>query len=428
MLRSSCPVNISMVWNIKIKLVPNERIKHFYSVNERENYQRRTMNKEKWMANRRMRKMVMISNFITTTLIAVTVFIFSELHACSVDQQQVQAAIQQQPHEKVYRAAFDLGSCLFKLAVGEIDLPSMKVERIIAEKMITVRLGDDFKKHGTISKEVEEQAIKALQELIHLAREVGGSDIQMRGIATATFRKAGPRGAEVLSSLNQLAGSSSFIKEISPHMEGQIGLRSAKIAALENHPNDLTTPNIAWDSGSASFQIAYETSQGIKVLAGEIGGSDVRAIYATKILGLPKYDHHHTPYQSVSEEQIHTLIALIQDRIPFPDKEFTEALAQENGCVASIGDRTSHFSLMAAVLEKDRLTKGEIQQFLMSLANREEIDERLKSIYGNSFPYIVPQSALLFAVMDKLGIESVENYVTAGITKGLMITPEFWED
>lgn len=326
--------------------------------------------------------------------------------------------------QKVHRAAFDLGSGLFKMVVAEIDPETKLVNQILLEKIIVSDLGDDFKKHGTISSEGEAKVVKALEELVELAKRTVGEHVEMKGVATATFRKAGTRGAEVLSRLNAIAGSQEFVQEITAQTEGQIGLRTARIVALENDPQ-RSLPNIAWDSGNASFQVSYETEKGIEVFLGNIGGSDVKALFVTEILGQPQYDVYKMGYQPVSQNQIQQFVHMLKARFPDPNENLQKILVQEKGRVVTIGDGTSIFSLMQALLGKNIYSKADVEEILMSLSNRTDLNG-LQAKYPTNIAFIVPLTAFLYAVMDKLNIDSVENYITNGITKGLLVTPELW--
>lgn len=328
--------------------------------------------------------------------------------------------------QTIKRAAFDLGSGLFKMVVAELNIETMQIHQVLIEKMMSVQLGDDFKKHGTISQEGEEKAIQVLTDLVSLAKQVAGDTIVMKGIATAIFRKSGKRGAEVLSCLNQIVGNLSFIKEISAEVEGQIGLRTARIVAKEKNPS-LPDPLIAWDSGNASFQISYEINNEIEVLAGNIGGSDVKALYVNEIVGLKQYDVHTMNYQTISYEKLKLLLNLIEEHLPSSTPKLNQLLAQENRVVATIGDPASIFSLMQTVLGENCYSKDEVKQFLFSLVNRSSITD-LESIYPTNIAYMIPMTSFLYIVMDKYQIESIENYVTAGSTRGLLITPQLWEE
>jgi exopolyphosphatase/pppGpp-phosphohydrolase len=323
--------------------------------------------------------------------------------------------------QKTHRAAFDLGSGTFKLVVAEIDLETQRVNQIHAEKMIHVQLGDDFKKHGTISLEGEARAVKAFEELISLAKQVAGNDVEIRGIATAIFRRAGNRGAEVLSRLNRMIGNSRYIQEASAKMEGEIGLRTAKIVALEAFP-ERAAPRVAWDSGNGSFQVSYETEKGIEVFAENIGAPDVRHLYWTNILETQEDEI----YQPVSEEQIRSFIAQVKEKISAADEQLVQALIRENGRVVTFGDEESLFSSVQSLLGKNVYKKAEFEQFLFSLSHRTHVDD-LQAKYPTKISFIVPFTAFLYAVMDKLNIETVENYMTVGSTKGLLVAPELWE-
>ena len=221
-------------------------------------------------------------------------------------------------------------------------------------------------------------------------------------------------------------GSQTFIKEISAFAEGQAGLRTARIVALENNPEHPII-NIAWDSGNGSFQISYEKEKEIKVFAGNIGGADVKALFMTEALGLLGNDGAQIEYQPLSLEQIMNFVTLLKEHFPEANESLQQVLIQEKGHVVTIGDRTSIFSLAQILLGKNIYTKAEVEQLLLSLVNRTEIDD-LKVKYPFNVAFVVPCTSFLYAVMDKLKIDVIENYITAGNTKGLLATPELWED
>lgn len=328
--------------------------------------------------------------------------------------------------EKQYYAAFDLGSGYFKVAVANMDPKNGQVIQVLFEKMIVVNLGDNFKKHGTITLEGEERALNALQELADLAKSYGGTSVKMKGVATAVFRKAGARGEEVLSHLNEVIGNQKFIKEISAEAEGEVGLKTARIVALE-HNIERKIPNISWDCGNASFQVSYQTENGIKVYAGNVGNADVKALYTTDILGLPGYDLDLMTYQPISEPEMKLFLELIKEKFSDADNGLKEALIAENGHVVTIGDQYSIFSLAQSLIGKNVFTKSEVKELLDSLIDRIDTTD-LEKKYTDTISYIIPLTASLYAIMDKLNINSIENYVTTGCTKGLLVTPELWED
>lgn len=329
------------------------------------------------------------------------------------------------PETHVYRASFDLGSGMFKMAVAEVDPTTNKIIKILGEKHIDMAIADDFKKHGTITAECEAQARKVLQELVTAAKELTPCDIKMKGVATAIFRKTGERGAQVLASLNKIAGDQNFIKVISAKTEGLAGLRTAQITALEKNPN-RPKPLIAWDAGNSSFQITYETQRGVEVYEGPIGNADAKSTFINEVLGMPGYDREQMVYQPVSREQMEQLIALLQAKIPEPSDALKQVLKAEKNNVVTFGDPQSLFADMGALLGKNTYTKTEVIEFLNQLVNRVDVSD-LMAKYPINIAYIVPMSAFLYAIMDKLGIDSIENYYAVGSTRGLLVTPELWD-
>lgn len=328
-----------------------------------------------------------------------------------------------------YYVAFDFGSGLFKMVVGIYNFETGRIEKICAEKMISVQLANDFRNNGTISKETEQKAIEALIELVELAKKtVGNNDYKIRGIATATFRDAGTKGVELLQKLKDIVGDKNFIQVIDSKTEGELGLRTARVIAVEENPELKILPKIAFDTGNASFQIPYEVNDVIKVLAGSIGASHIGSLYVTKILGYEKYDYRNTKYEVVNKEQILNTISMLKNYVPEPLEDFSQVLKQENYKVTTIGDGGSVFAIIKQALGNNSYSIEDIGNLLDDLVECKNPEEKFKSVAVKSLPYVVPSAAFLYAVMEKLGIKSLEYYTTAGCTKGMLDLKDLWKD
>lgn len=330
--------------------------------------------------------------------------------------------------QKIYRTVFELGSGNFKMVVAEMDKQN-QVQAILGEKSIAVPLGADFKKHGTITEETEQRILNIFQELVSFAKELTSqagenSLLRAQGVATAMFRKAGERGEIVLSHLSALVGKDFRIKIISAVTEGKAGLFTAEIVSKEKNP-DQPAPKLALDCGNGSFQLSYKSQGEVKVFAGNIGVADVNALYMKEIVRMPVCDLEQLYYMSISQEQVDRLVSLINVQYGEVDEELQELMRQEKGHLVTIGDVTSIFSCIEAIIGRNTFTKAEVKQILDNLTDRDNATE-FQAKYPVKIRTIIPRTAFLYALMDKLGIESIENYVTVGTTKGLLIAPELW--
>lgn len=327
-----------------------------------------------------------------------------------------------------YYLALDLGSGYFKGVLALVDNEG-KIVKIFFEDFEVVLMGDAFKStnNKTIPEETIKKAIAAVQKLVDKAKKIAGDNtLKISGIATEIFRQAGEAGEKLLKDINAIAGDG-FIKKITAENEGELGLLTARTAFLERYPNK-TPPNISWDSGNMSFQIPYQNSENkIKVLKGPIGSADVQSLYATEILGYDKYDLKKTKYAPVSKAEIEQFLSMILGKLPQPEKELLSTLEQEKFLVSTIGDKDTIFGMTLAAMGKTSCSIEDVKKFLNSLADREELGEDLQVIYGSWAPFIVPRTALLYAVMNKYGIDTFEHFTTLGCTKGLLLIPELWK-
>lgn len=327
------------------------------------------------------------------------------------------------------RAALDLGSAHFKLVVADVDPQTNRIVKVFDEKMVRVNLGDEIKMNGTISEKSERDAIAALQELITIIDQHREQDVKIRGVATAAIRRTGERGEAIVNNINAILNQRA-IRTISAASEGEVGFKTGTVTVLEKNP-DQAPPLAVWDSGNSSFQISFDTGSEIDAITGNIGNADIRSLFSIKILGQEAYDPDKMFYRPITEDEMKTFTALLQPDIPQKNNAFKSTISQQNHHVVSIGGDGSIFSIVGKALGKNTYSKDEVKGLIKTLTNCSEEQFHTvvaKDIPKSKRPRVVPMTLFLHAVMDAHDIETVENHITAGSTKGLLITPELWAD
>ena len=100
------------------------------------------------------------------------------------------------------RAAFDIGSGATKLMIADVDVESGTIGTVVHSAERTVKYALDWKKHGTLSEDVQAEGIKALHALRTEVMAAGCT--AYTAIATEVFRKA-PNGAAFLQRVRTAA-------------------------------------------------------------------------------------------------------------------------------------------------------------------------------------------------------------------------------
>lgn len=179
--------------------------------------------------------------------------------------------------QPITRAAFDLGSGSFKLAVAEVCGHHVQLKYA---KFIQVGLGFDLagSTSGKLSEKIQYKALNALKELVNDAKENGAK--QFVGVATATFRQA-CNGKEVLQKLKEETGIDLHL--ISQEEEGILAFKTV----INSFPEISEEECIALDVGTASFQLTGKNSESYDVLHGPLGVSGVLKIYSEEIKNVP---------------------------------------------------------------------------------------------------------------------------------------------
>lgn len=318
--------------------------------------------------------------------------------------------VQAASDETLTRAAFDLGSGKFKMVVA--DVTGKKVD-LKFSKMIDVKLAEDFASspHGMLSEKIQTEALSALQVLKQDAEKYGAQSFS--GITTAIFRKA-KNGAEVFERLKNESGV--HLQLISQEKEGIIGFNTACVLSPDLNEEDV----ISWDSGNASFQITAKEDDKYLVYEGPLGSGLTAQAFLEEVRGIPYSKDD--PINPVSLSECEALCEVIKQKIDLP-LWLEKKLSADKAKVVAIGDSESIFAIASKVAKTNEFSRKDVRQVIEKLAG---LGNNELAKFRKSPEKVMCQVVLLYAVMDKFGIENVIFKESAGSTLGLLIDPDLW--
>jgi Ppx/GppA phosphatase family len=306
----------------------------------------------------------------------------------------------------ITRAAFDLGSGVFKLAIAEVSEKDIQLK---FSKVIKVGLGVDLAESldNTLSEKVQTIAIKALKELIQEARNQGAT--QFAGIATAVFRKA-VNGKEFLQKLqdnNQMP-----LCLISQEQEGILAFKTFLNAFLEIEENHC----IALDIGSASFQLTAKNNTSYDVFNGPLGISGVLKIFSEEIRQIPYQKN--TLFVPITLDEMILLVERVKSKI-FSSSWIQAKLSNELTTVFYIDDWIGQLQLRIGQVNK--ISKNQLWKTLVKITHpSDSTPDREKQSY-------MIASVLLYSILSKLHINEVRIKLdNTGNAMGMMKEEYFW--
>ncbi len=276
------------------------------------------------------------------------------------------------------RAAFDIGSSTVKVEVADVD--QGQVVDLLYSNKISVPLRASLTASNQIEPAIEQQLRDALERHVEAAHRLGTDAIC--GIATAASREA-TNGPEVLKRLSAELGISLHI--ISQEEEGRLGYRSAvAVSGIDDA--------VVWDSGGGSFQLTRQTNEGVKVYHGPIG----------RIAALDSLHPLTEGRPTVTPAEIEKLSDLLKQKITELRPDW---LDRHVVAIASICE------VAADHLGATYFTTEEVEALMMRMGDRPDVLYRL---------------CLVYAVMDRLGIEEAAVYPANGSCRGLLTDKRYW--
>ncbi len=322
----------------------------------------------------------------------------------------------------VTRAIFDVGSSSLKVLVADVDPNIQKILRIhhSEERWIPFKRDMILSGQSFFSQAVQDKAMKAFADL--KARLEKYHPAEWVGISTSAARSA-DNAAEFFEKVNSKLGIQ--VRVVTASEEGILGFLTA--AAAAGLPKEHV---ISFDSGGASFQLAYETEGKLEVVEGMIAYLTALETLLTEIRGLPKEALESelngkkitTSPNPVSIDEVKLLLPALQKRLPSLSNSFLEKLKNPNSTVVSIGGPFTAFSYAEHAVGKSTFMKDELWSAIEMHCGK--TDSELQE-----FPY--PRQAVLgmiflYSMMDGLGIEKLTNVPSLGSCEGLAIAESYW--
>jgi exopolyphosphatase/pppGpp-phosphohydrolase len=318
------------------------------------------------------------------------------------------------------RAAIDFGSGAIK-----IQMAVVKENRLhpLLTKYTSIGLVEDVATHeGRISDEKSQLALKILhgfkEEALQIAAREGYPSVQFTGIATAVFRKA-ENGNELLQLFEKQLGIPFQI--LPQDEEGKLGFLTAQ--ALYQDPSLL-----AWDSGNGSFQMTIKEGENYAVYQGPLGHGTVRVLLSQEIRKGPVLQSHESA-NPVSREEAIELMHKIDGLLPATPDWLREKLKEENTLIATFGDGESIFYLVAQALAAQKepvqlITLSDVHKVIEAYLGQNDAVFQGANLHLKTLTSAIH----LFALMQHFGIEKIHYRRSLGITPGMLIAPQLWDD
>lgn len=309
----------------------------------------------------------------------------------------------------IRRAAFDFGSGKIKVQVADVDTDQHTIVQSIYTADTIVPLSEEASHdpQGLFSEALQTRALDAAQTLKQKAIEQGATEF--RGLATEAYRIA-PNGQDLID--RYFTELNIPVKIISQFEEGKNGFR-ALVAETGIDPAQL----IVWDIGGGSFQVTYlDEKETMQVYMAPFG----RVTTKNAII---KHIKNEDPKSTLSpnpmtREQWEEALCYFQAILPEAPKDLILKLQQEG--VRLVG--------ISAHPEKLRLFKTYCKEGVLALVEEHlnksdaELADQLRAPV-----FAVSDLVLVYSIMEKLGIESVDYIRTSsGATSALLIDELYW--
>ncbi len=309
----------------------------------------------------------------------------------------------------IRRAAFDFGSGKIKLQVADVDTENHFIVQSLYSEAIVVQLSEDAANNqGFFSEKIQKQAITVAQNFKEKAIELGA--IQFIGIATEAYRKA-PNGQDLID--KYLYELNIPVKMISQQEEGKLGF-----LALVAETNLAPSQVVSWDIGGGSFQITYfDNENNIQVYMAPFGR-------VTSKNAIIKFVKGESPSKTASPNPMSILdwedsIKYFNNVLPRVPESLVHKLRMKDVRLIGISAHPERLRTLGTY---------HLHDIAEILAERLDKDDSELARIHKSPPSAISELALVYCIMHKLNISSV-NYIptSSGSTSAILLTEEYWE-
>ena len=314
------------------------------------------------------------------------------------------------------RAAFDIGSGATKLMIADVDVETGRLGTVVYGQEHPVSFALDWKKHGFLSEDVQNEGLKVLHSLRTRCLSVPTA------IATEVFRKA-PNGAAFLARVRDEIGLT--VSLVSQDDEAMLGFRTA-VALSGRFPAET----IAYDSGGGSFQISTTAGgadgEPLRMYMGALGASVATAqmveiVQGSTLATCPSPN-------PVSADEAARLVAHLKGQLAPPP-----AWLRGTAIATSIGGPNSIFRLVEQVteqLEPSTVATPPPRRFDVAAVRRALearcglSDAELEALGHSEVTMVVPKLCLLQSVLEVCEIGAFLYVEAIGSCAGLLISNE----
>jgi exopolyphosphatase/guanosine-5'-triphosphate,3'-diphosphate pyrophosphatase len=322
------------------------------------------------------------------------------------------------------RCAVDIGSGWIKMQTALVDTENNRIIRLLDEPFLAyVPLANYYAQDSELSPVIQQKAIAAFGDILKICTQKNISKIS--GVATEIFRKAGDSGATLFNTLQTMAekqfGKAHVkLQIVSQDVEGHLGFLTAAALSPELDINNI----VSWDSGNASFQFVVRCSfEGYTVFQGKLGCALAAKLF---VEGVRKQVYQRgATIGPVTLAEIETFTKLIGDAIPFFAADFAEKRGDKN--VLSIGGQTSMFSIASKIIGRNSFSRSELYDALLAYAKLDTMSPQIQQLDAIEPETVIIRLMFLYAVMEKLTIDSVAYKASNGNTLGILLYKPLWD-
>lgn len=312
----------------------------------------------------------------------------------------------------VIRAAIDIGSGATKLRVGEVNLKTLKIDRILYDESFPVHYQEklEHSPNNTLDNEVMQMGLDALKKSSEIATQFHAQKVV--AVATAAFRTAA-NAPEFIQRIKQETGIDVYV--VDQKLEGELAFEAAK--------SQVDTPLmnlVVWDIGGGSLQLTtLDTKGNLAVFKSSMASVPFKNLV---IQDIQKRDPRQfkTP-NPMTIEEIQQADVKAREIAQKVDTFFRDKVSNPNNLVIGVGNIFS-YRIMPLVDNKKIFTVQELRSKVRQLAGLtdEQIGQDCFSNVGNT------NAILILGYMEELKIPRME-ILDINNADGAMLYPAFWE-
>jgi exopolyphosphatase/guanosine-5'-triphosphate,3'-diphosphate pyrophosphatase len=308
----------------------------------------------------------------------------------------------------IRRAAFDVGSGTTVMKVADVNVCTQTIIKILYEKQEKVDYKDDLIKNNySFSNQIKAVGYEVFKRLKQEAQKWNVKQVDMAGVATASFRDA-KNSIEFLNDIKNKTGIR--IQTISQEEEGHLGFYAA--ISIVSAPKETI---VVWDIGGGSMQITGLIDGKLVVHQGQLASVSFKNRVLAEVLN-SKSDSPNPlsvvgAKRSVRLAQIHAEQNL--------NKMIQEKLKQVGGKVYGVG--SVHNKSIQSQIKKEKYNNSDIENTLNAQSLKTDAE-----IGGKYASTDVTNLALVSGYMSAYSIQEVQN-IDANNANGMLISPNYWE-